>query len=64
MRFIVRRRSYKGADAMDPESQVKTDEDVLTFDIPDDVLERAANVELAYTLAYCTHPWYQCPWPQ
>jgi hypothetical protein len=42
----------------------ETDADILTFDIPDDAIERAANAEQAYTLAYCTHPWYQCPWPQ
>ena len=44
-------------------SQANTAEDILTFDIADDVLERAANAGQAYTLAYCTHPW-QCPWPQ
>ena len=42
----------------------ETDADILTFDIPDDALERAANAEQAYTWAYCTHPWYYCPWPQ
>jgi hypothetical protein len=46
-------------------SQAEADEDILTFDIPDDALERASNAEQqAYTLAYCTHPWYHCPWPQ
>jgi hypothetical protein len=45
-------------------SQAETDEDILTFDIPDDALERASDAEQAYTLAYCTHPWYHCPWPQ
>ena len=34
-------------------SQPETDEDVLTFDVPDAALERAA--EAAFTLAYCTH---------
>lgn len=34
------------------------------FDIADDILERAANVGQAYTLAYCTYPWYHCPSPQ
>jgi len=54
------------ADAMDGvvKSQIETDEDILTFDIPDGALERAANVEQASTWAYCTHPWYYCPWPQ
>jgi hypothetical protein len=45
-------------------SQTKSDEDILTFDIADDILERAANAGQAYTLAYCTQPWHQCPWPQ
>jgi hypothetical protein len=65
--FLYRRESaIIGADAMDGEvkSQAETDEDILTFDIPDDALERAADAEQAYTLAYCTHPWYHCPWPQ
>jgi hypothetical protein len=55
-----------GVDAVDNEviSQAQSDEEILTFDIPDDALERAANAEQAYTLAYCTHPWYHCPWPQ
>jgi hypothetical protein len=45
-------------------SQAEGDEEILTFDIPDEALERAASAEQAYTLAYCTHPWYHCPWPQ
>ncbi len=46
-------------------SQAETNEDILTFDIPDDTLERAANAEQqASTWVYCTHPWYYCPWPQ
>jgi hypothetical protein len=53
-----------GADAMDGEVKSQADEDVLNFDIPDDILERAANAEQAYTWAYCTHPWYYCPYPQ
>ena len=58
--------SITGADTVDNEtiSKAEGDDDVLAFDIPDDVLERAANAEQAYTLAYCTHPWYNCPWPQ
>ena len=54
------------ANAMDSNANdfAETDADILTFDIPDDALERAANSEQAYTLAYCTHPWYHCPWPQ
>ena len=55
-----------GVDAVDNEviSQAQSDEEILIFDIPDDALERAANAAEAYTLAYCTHPWYHCPWPQ
>ena len=37
-------------------SQAEADEEILTFDIPDAELERAASAEQAYTLAYCTHP--------
>jgi hypothetical protein len=42
----------------------ETDEAVLTFDIPDDALERAAAVAggQAVTVAYCTF-WYHCGWP-
>jgi hypothetical protein len=44
---------------------VETDADILTFDVPDDALERAASAEQnAFTVAYCTHPWYHCPSPQ
>jgi hypothetical protein len=39
-------------------SQAEADEDIFTFDIPDDALERAGNAEQAVTWAYCTHPWY------
>ena len=46
------------------EFDLKLDEQILTFNIPDEALERAANAGQAYTLAYCTHPWHQCPWPQ
>jgi hypothetical protein len=35
---------------------LELDEQVLTFDIPDEALERVANAEQAYTWAYCTHP--------
>ena len=45
-------------------SQAKAGEEILNFDVPDDALERAASAEQAYTLAYCTHPWHHCPWPQ
>ena len=46
-------------------SQLEADEQILTFEIPDDALERAANVEQqANTLIYCTHNWHYCEWPQ
>ena len=45
--------------------QTESDEEILTFDVSDDALERAGSTEQkAITLAYCTHPWYHCPWPQ
>ena len=48
-------------------SQAEADEEILTFDIPDAALERAASPEQqAVTLAYCTNGyyWYDCSWPQ
>ena len=40
----------------------ETDLHILTFDIPDDALERAAGAELAITLVNCTNPMvFQCP---
>ena len=45
-------------------SQAEDDEEILTFDIPDEALERAASAEHAYTLASCSHPFHHCPWPQ
>ena len=45
--------------------EAEGDEEILTFDIPDDALERAASVEQnAFTIAYCTNPWYNCGLPQ
>ena len=42
----------------------ETGEDILTFDVPDEAVERAAAVTdgRAMTIAYCTH-WYECGWP-
>jgi hypothetical protein len=42
----------------------ETGEDILTFDVSDEALERAAAVTegRAMTIAYCTH-WYECGWP-
>ena len=45
----------------------RLDERVLTFDISDEALERAATAEQqAATWAYCTSGayWYDCNWPQ
>ena len=43
----------------------ETDEDILTFDVPDDALERAACVGggTVLTIVYCTHDWMACGWP-
>jgi hypothetical protein len=40
------------------------DEDILTSDVPDDALERAAAVTdgQVVTVGHCTH-WYHCGWP-
>jgi hypothetical protein len=47
------------------DGRAETDEGILTFDVPDEALERAASVEQrAVTWMYCTHPWYYCEWPQ
>ena len=41
------------------------EEMILTLDVPDDALERAASAEQkAITWIYCTHVWYDCGWPQ
>ena len=41
----------------------ETDLHILTFDIPDDALERAAaGAELAFTWVHCTSPLaWECP---
>jgi hypothetical protein len=43
---------------------VEADEDLLIFEIADDVLERAAAVSQVQvtTIGICTH-WYHCSWP-
>jgi hypothetical protein len=40
------------------------DDEILTFDVPDDALERAAEPANgpAVTVGYCTQ-WYTCGWP-
>jgi hypothetical protein len=48
-------------------NQAEADEDVLTLDVPDETLERAASAERhAFTWVYCTNGyyWYDCNWPQ
>jgi hypothetical protein len=42
----------------------EADEEILTFDVPDNALERAAAASdgQAVTIGYCTH-WYHCNWP-
>jgi hypothetical protein len=39
-------------------------DEILTFNVPDDALERAAELASgpAVTVGYCTH-WYHCNWP-
>jgi hypothetical protein len=45
-------------------SQTETDDGILTFDIPDEALERAAGAESnALTWIPCTHLPYDCGWP-
>jgi hypothetical protein len=46
-------------------SQAEADEQILTSDVPDDVLERAGSAEQkAFTMLYCTTDWYSCGLPQ
>ena len=50
-------------DAMNIEmaSQAEADEEILTFDIPDAVLERTGSAEqTAFTLFYCTNQSSEC----
>jgi hypothetical protein len=57
----------QGVEAMDNGviSQAESDEKILTFDLPDEVLERAASAEQnALTMLYCTSDWYNCGLPQ
>jgi hypothetical protein len=55
---------FEGIGAMENDV-VETDEDILTLDIPDEALERAAVVTEVQvtTIGVCTH-WYHCSWPQ
>jgi hypothetical protein len=46
-------------------SQAESDEQILTSDVPDGVLERTASAEQnAFTMIYCTNDWYSCGLPQ
>ena len=53
--------SYK-VDAMNKEmtKQAKADEEILSFDVPDAVLERAGGAEQTFTLFYCTNQSSEC----
>jgi len=44
----------------------QADDNILTFDVADDALERAAGADngQAITWLYCTQIWYNCGWPQ
>ena len=45
-------------------SQAEADEEILTFDVSDAVLERVGSAEQnAFTLFYCTSPSYGCSVP-
>ena len=65
---LICRMHHKGL-PMDNEviSQAEGDEKILSFNIPDEALERAASAEqAALTWVYCTNGyyWYDCSWPQ
>jgi hypothetical protein len=66
MQLVAARFRFAGKTATNSDvvSQAEADEQILTFDIPDDVLERTANAEQTFTMMYCTHPWYNCGLPQ
>ena len=61
-------RGLAGQTAMNSDvlfGQAEADEQILIIDIPDDVLEWAANAEQsAFTLAFCTSNWDSCGMPQ
>jgi hypothetical protein len=46
--------------------RAETEEQILIFEISDDVLERTAGTAsgTALTWIYCTQVWYNCGWPQ
>ena len=47
-------------------SQAEGDEKILSFNIPDEALERAASAERQAFTWVCTSAWYwyDCSWPQ
>jgi hypothetical protein len=52
---------------MDSETNgfIEADEDILTVDVSDNALERAAVSDgRIVTLVTCTGNWYNCGWPQ
>ena len=60
-------QASQGMAAMDSgiNTQAETDEGILSSDVPDAAVERAANTEqTAVTWIYCTNHWYSCEWPQ
>jgi hypothetical protein len=55
-----------GICAMDNEAitQTEADQKILSFDVSDELLERAATAEQsAFTLAFCTSHWDSCGLP-
>ena len=65
--FIGVARRKGGANAMKKEmaNQAEADDEIPTFDVADDALERAGSTEqMAFTMFYCTNPWYTCSAPQ
>src|SRR5215471_9226753 len=44
--------------------QTKVDREILSFDVSDELLERAANAEQSgFTVAFCTSYWDSCGLP-
>jgi hypothetical protein len=58
-------RIFDGTRVMKRNAIVQTENDILSFDIPDDALERAAAVadgRQRITVGVCTD-WFTCQWP-
>jgi hypothetical protein len=59
---LIRGEAAMNSDAF---NQFEADERILTFDIPDEPLERAASIgQQGITWVHCTHAWQYCEWPQ